>query len=201
MKAASSRAPALVITGLFLALSFTGCTAIGLFGSGPPVTWGPDQDGLRLGIAQLASAGEDGKAVRFRVAFQNTGTEDFVLCLGRMFDDDRHQYETQVKLVFDDGEGEITTYEHMACRRESAAGKEHHFFVALPAGCSYALRAELDEFVPTGGGDVGDAETVQALFEGIAIDRNTAGLDMRGAQHFPYWTGTIRSGVIDFDRP
>ena len=159
--------------------------------------WGEKLDGLRIGISPVKPYQQnDNNKIRFNVTLQNVGKKDLVLNLGIMLANGKEQYSTEVKLIFTDLNGKSYEFHNNLDRRPGIAGRVDPFLVPLADGCTYALRADFDNywFVPVGTSLPKGQYHVAAVFEGKALVFKDTNLYTRDT----YWAGVIKSKEVLF---
>ena len=161
--------------------------------------WGASTNGLRAAISTVASGSLSSTGAEFDVAFENTGSADFVLNLGWMLANGKAMFPTRVGLVHTDPAGRTRDLEFPTPR---VAGRVDDFIVALPKGATYRLRLSLNQYWSPATKDfqlkLADGKHhIAARFEGQGA--SAVNLDMRGVALLNFWTGKIQSDVVEFE--
>jgi hypothetical protein len=154
--------------------------------------WGDASDGLRMSISTAKSGATPSKEVAVSVGFQNVGSKDFVLNLGRMLGNGQEQVPSAIRITLSDAKGQPRGF--LWSRRPAIAGRMDDFIVALPAGATYVLGFNLEEHC-TEKLSAGRYR-ITASFEGkVAIHAN----DASGIRQLHFWMGAIQANTLDFE--
>ena len=162
-----------------------------------PPTWGQSIDGLRMGISGGRSVPSSGG--QFTLAFQNTGSRDFVVNLGLMLANGRAMFPTAVRLALTDPAGKSRELKFIDPR---VAGRLDDFTVALRGGALYAFPVSLDQYWSEATKEfrlklTPGRHRISAQFDGTGA--RIPNLDMKGVALLNFWKGTVRSGVFEFE--
>lgn len=173
-------------------------------------SWGKETNGLRVAVAtvkseyknneeELLEPPKDGNNIEFRVALQNVGDKDFVLNLGTMLINGS-QYSSAITLSITGSNGVTKVLCDNDDRRPGVIGRRDPFVVPLPAGCTYILRINFENYwFSPGDSSLQKGEyQVKAELDGKAVTLRSANGDMKGLSLMPYWTGKVTSGTMRF---
>ena len=111
----------------------------------------------------------------------------------------KFQYAAAVKLIITDSDGNEHEFWNNQGRVAGVAGRIDPFVVPLPAGCTYVLRVDCDNYW-LGAGENSlnrDGGDIRAEFEGR--EPANPNLDSRGIGLMTYWLGSVGSGRLELE--
>jgi hypothetical protein len=166
--------------------------------------WGKPNGGLRIGIAAVNGDSASSADVRFEVAFENTGTADFILNLGHMLANGKVMFPSSVGLVLTDPAGQTRDLQYFDRKYPSVAGRVDDFTVALRVGSVYTIRTTMDHYWSPSTKEFGvtlvrGRYRIVARFQGEGA--RTTNLDMPGVALMNFWKGSVQSNPFDFVVP
>ncbi len=184
-------------------LFFAGCTTTTPITQVSPLSWGPAEKQLRLGVSVADDNVDAKRSPEILISLENISKEDVVINLGFMLANGKRQYPIGLHLLLTDSGG-ITHEFHYFPPEAGIAGRVDQFIVPLPAGSIYQLRCPLNRFMQKDApfGLIGPGQyTLAASFEGRSVTQHETNMDMVGLSLTQYWTGTINSGKISISVP
>ena len=163
--------------------------------------WGQPNAGLRVGIATNARDASPPGDVHFEVAFENTGTTDFVLNLGHMFANGKVMFPSSIRLALTDPSGHVRELEYRDRNYPGVAGRVDDFTVALRAGSLHTIRTTIDHYWSPATKEfelrlTAGRYRIVARFQGEGARTNN--LDLPGVALLNFWKGLVQSSPLEF---
>ena len=159
---------------------------------------------LKLTVSLSDAEPRQSKSPTFRVELRNSGESDVIVNLGIMLANGKKQYPKDIVLILIDSQGKSRRLD----LKEPAiiAGRMDPMIVPLPAGSSFSLPINLDNYWAAASQDFdyrpqSGTYSLEAQFSGRAVTQQEANLDVKGIALMPYWTGTITSNRVQFKIP
>ena len=142
--------------------------------------------------------------LRFKVELQNSGPTPLILNVGMMLANGRELYPDRIRLQLAGPDKKVLHLQMIL--PTGIAGRSDAMVVPLPSGASYSLQFGLDGYIAPNESvwrlDLHPGSySIVAEYTGVAVPMRSANLDMQGISLFPYWTGTVRSDVLNFEVP
>jgi hypothetical protein len=168
--------------------------------------WGPVVNGLRMAVALTEPGAAPSRGTLFDVMFQNVGDKEVVLELGVRSNTERFLFP--VRLLLDDPDGHSMEL-RLDDRAQITSGRLDDLTVPLPAGATHVVRVHLEQYVARTAlsplyvplGALGEGHyRIASQFEGVGLQFPASGhLANTPPPVLPFWIGTLRSNVLDFD--
>ena len=140
----------------------------------------------------------------FQVELHNVSEQPLILSLGMMLSNGRKQYADAVHLSLTDDHGKVLALELKVAG--IVAGRIDPLVVPLPPGATFTLPIDLADYISPKANVwelylVAGRYTLSADYSGVGVPQQQANLDMKGISLMPYWTGSVKSNVVEFIVP
>ena len=153
--------------------------------------------GLCIRLQLPAAAKEKKPAQQCEVILDNVGKGDLNVKLGFSLANGKSHHPAALRLLAISKGNKTRTLNY---RMVGVAGRVDPLVVPLPAGSSYTLRFDFDQFADSETGEPLDltAEDYRLAAElvGEAVTKEQTNRDIEGLALMPFWQGTIRSSEV-----
>jgi hypothetical protein len=164
---------------------------------------GKPMNGVRLSLARHQPGGGAAGQPSFRVAIENVGSEDVVLNLGWAVGNHRFQSPLNLSFHLTDPEGKTRALQFTDRRYGGIGGRVDDYIVPLRTRSIYTMIVGLDDFWSPDTKEFGVKLASGRYRLTAQIEAGEAKMinsDTSIVRFLPFWKGTLRSNVLEFEQ-